>query len=320
MRAEIVGDALRQGPRLTVSFQRTLRIPDDGGTYPLPPGLGRFPVLRVNDFAERVPQEWRELGGVFIPMYQREALWLAFDGAWWKPNAVQVGVGRVNAVSGTPWDEGLTSSPQSYLVCPDQPWLDGINAGDGVVRQFVATPLGTGSTVEGQVTGKEEHGGIQLRSYEPRPGRFPDKPPPPPEVIDTGKPLAAMTSGAMGLGAGGRMRQRIYPDPYGLETWEPDAFSTTYVHILNSEQYEQVTGRPPPPTPVTAETYTSFGFPWFELYDEDRGTLPAAEPLERVKSVGEHAGEAPDPGVAIDPDQVTQIRGLRPRDGRPDRG
>ncbi len=30
-----------------VSFQRTLRIPDDGKTYPLPPDLGVFPVRRV---------------------------------------------------------------------------------------------------------------------------------------------------------------------------------------------------------------------------------------------------------------------------------
>jgi hypothetical protein len=263
----------------------------------------------VRDFADRVLPEWRELGGVFIPMYQREALWLAFDGAWWKPNAVQVGVGRVNAVSGTPWDEGLTSSPQNYLVVPDQPWLDGINAGEGEVRQFVAAPLGSGATVEGQVTGKEEHGGIQLRAYEPRAGRFPDKPPRRRErdLADSGKPLASMSSGGMGIGAGGRVRQRIYPDTYGIEAWDPGSPRTLFVHILNSEQYEEVTGRPPPPTPVSVETYTDYGFPWFELYDGDRGTLPAAEPLERVRSVGEHAGEGPEPGVDIDPDQVTGI-------------
>jgi hypothetical protein len=312
---EVVADAVRLGPRLTVSFQRTLRIPDDGRTYPLPPGLGRFPVLRVGEFEERVPPEWRRLGGVFIPMYQREALWLAFDGAWWKPNAVQVGVGRVNAVSGTPWDEELTSSPQNYLVCPNQPWLDGINVGDGVIRQFVAMPLGTGSTVEGQVTGAEEYGGLQLRAYEPRPGRFPDRPPPEPDKIESGRPLASVASGAMGLGAGGQMHQRIYPDPSGVETWDPDASRSLHVHIVNSEQYEHITGRPPPPTPVTAERYTAHGLPWFELYDEGRGTIPAAEPLKRVKSVGEHAGEGPDPGVVIDPDQ---IRGIRPSSSRSD--
>ena len=44
--------------RLTIDFQRTLRIPDDDRTYPLPPGLGSFPLRHVDDFAERLPGTW----------------------------------------------------------------------------------------------------------------------------------------------------------------------------------------------------------------------------------------------------------------------
>ena len=32
---------------LRIAFQRTLRIPDDGETYSIPPGLGEFPIRRV---------------------------------------------------------------------------------------------------------------------------------------------------------------------------------------------------------------------------------------------------------------------------------
>jgi hypothetical protein len=39
---------------LEITFQRTLRIPDDGHTYPLPPGLGQFPVRKVEHYADRV--------------------------------------------------------------------------------------------------------------------------------------------------------------------------------------------------------------------------------------------------------------------------
>ena len=63
---------------LRIEFQRTLRIPDDGSTYPLPPGFGRFPLRHVDDFADRVPSSWRQHGGVFLPMYQSEAMWIAF--------------------------------------------------------------------------------------------------------------------------------------------------------------------------------------------------------------------------------------------------
>ncbi|NIM97041.1 MAG: hypothetical protein GTO24_02815 [candidate division Zixibacteria bacterium] len=38
--------------RVVIDFQRTLRIPDDNNNYPLPPGLGRFPLRQVDDFAK----------------------------------------------------------------------------------------------------------------------------------------------------------------------------------------------------------------------------------------------------------------------------
>jgi len=65
--------------RLSIDFQRTLRIPDDGKDYPLPPGLGQFPMKHVDDYADNVPSCWIEHGGVMLPMYQSEALWLNFD-------------------------------------------------------------------------------------------------------------------------------------------------------------------------------------------------------------------------------------------------
>ncbi|MDP8923967.1 MAG: hypothetical protein M3O34_13945 [Chloroflexota bacterium] len=275
------------GERFTASFQRTLRIPDDGREYPLPPGLGRFPLLRVADYAERLPADWGR-DDLFLPMYQREALWLGFDGATWKPNAVKVGIGGVNAVSGGPWDDELHADPQDYLVCPDQPWLDGINVGDGRIRQFVAMPLGAGYAVEAQVTGAETVGGIQLLVFEPKPGRFPDQPPPAP---DFGPMMAAPAGPAMGLGAGGVMRQKIYPDEYGIDTWDPNERGGVVVHILNSEWYRALTGREPPPTPISAATYAQYGLPWFDLYDESRATLAGADRLRSVKSVDQRDAE-----------------------------
>src|SRR6266700_2503136 len=174
---ELRNDRLRLGDGLGITFLRTLRIPDDGKTYPLPPGLGRFPVRRVDDYGDRVPEEWRAQGGVFLPMYQREALWIAFDGQHWKPRAVTVGVGKVCAITGERWSESLSDRTQNYLVTPPQPWLDGIAVKKGQIRQFVAMPLGMGYTVEGQVTGEETVGGLQLKVFEPKPGQFCDEPP-----------------------------------------------------------------------------------------------------------------------------------------------
>ena len=292
LRVRVLDDAIRIGRHFAVSFQRTLRIPDDGGVYPLPPGLGRFPVCRVRDYASRVPAAWREHGGVFIPMYQREALWLAFEGAYWRPTAVKVAVGKVNAVSGEPWSEAIGRGAQDYVVAPGQPWLDGINAGEGFIRQFVAMPLGMGYTVEGQVTGKEEFGGVQIVAYDPKPGRFPERAPRSRfrgaflETVCCEAPSAAY-GGEMGLAAGGRMRQEIYPDEHGADTWDAGNRGRVYVHIVNSEMFRDITGMEPPPTPVTARSYAQAGLPWFDLYDEGKGDVAPSPTLAGVTSVKE---------------------------------
>ncbi len=289
------GETIWLGSRFSFTLQRTLRIPDDEGDYPLPPGLGCFPVYHVADYSDKLPEDWVRHGGVFIPMYQREAMWISFNGLYSRPHAVKVAVGKVNAVSGKKWNQSLEKGLDDYMVCPPQPWLDGINAGDGFIRQFVAMPLGSGCTVEGQVTGEERYGGLQVIAYAPKPGLFREEDPD--RLIDTlydsidfevmcdARPQKLCKS--MGLAAGGRMRQQIFPDPHGIETWDEENHGRLFIHILNSEMFREVTGEAPPPTPVSAETYTEYGLPWFELYAKDLGDIPASEELKKVKSLGE---------------------------------
>ena len=298
-KVKVEQDAIIFNDGLRVSFQRTLRIPDDGKKYPLPPGLGNFPLRRVDDYADKVPAEWLERGGVFLPMFQREAMWLLMSGASWKPRAVKVAVGKVCALTGKPWSEELHENKQDYIVSPPQPWLDGIAAGKGMIRQFVAMPLGMGYTVEGQVTGEERFGGIQIKVVEPKAGRFPDE-----EPFDmlccceAAGPLGAFASaapapkmakrsraGSMGLGAGGKMKQKIYPDPHGIETWDQDDSARVFIHIVNSEMWREITGEEPPATPVTARSYALHKLPWFDMYDEGTPTLDPSETLSGVKSV-----------------------------------
>jgi hypothetical protein len=269
---------------VTVSFQRTLRIPDDGRAYPLPPGLGEFPLRLVGDYKHRLPAAiWRR-GGVLLPMYQREAMWLSFGG---RPHALKVGIGKVCAISGEAWRDGLREHPQNYVVTGTQPWLDGIASGKGTIRQFVAMPLGKGLTVEAQLTGKEEHGGIQLQAFSPKPGRIPRS------ESCLGMAMddccfdleESCASPAMGLGAGGTMEQKVYPDPYGVGTWDEGSSARVFVHIVNSEMWQQITGEPPPPSPVSARSYIDAGLPWYSLYDEGAKTITPTSQLAGVKSM-----------------------------------
>jgi hypothetical protein len=190
----------------------------------------------------------------------------------------------------------LRSDAQDYLVAPKQPWLDGINAGKGMIRQFVAMPLGLGHTIEGQVTGQERFGGIQLLAYDP-------KVPFPPVVRLEGTMIPAAPAAAapamavrrggrgaeMGLAAGGRMEQKIYPDDHGIETWDQEHGNRVFVHLVNSAMYRDITGRPAPESPVSASDYTRLRYPWYALYDEHEGDIPASDVLAGVRSVEEQS-------------------------------
>ncbi len=332
-------ETVRIGP-LTVRFNRTLRLPDDGRRYPLPPSLGAFPIHRVADHLDRVPESWRAHGGVFIPMHQREALWLGFSGSERDPVALKVAAGMRNALTGGAWDEEIAGGrDQDYVVVPGQPWIDGFNSGEGFIRQFIAMPLGMGYTAEGQLTGEERFGGIQLLAFGACPGAIEPPPPDPPRVVELGseavydmayspapaspaasaapraQALRAARGAEMGLAAGGRMTQRIHPDPHGADVWDSTTSGRLFVHIVDPVMYRHITGRHAPDSPISAQTYAQHGLPWFQEWS-DAGDIAPSDDLAGLKSVGqkdaEHGFELQDDStVEIDPSTVKGVGGGR---------
>lgn len=309
------------GDVLQVTLHRTLRLPEDGRKHALPPSIGNFPLKRVEDYASRVPEAWKAHGGLFFPMWQREAMWLSLNRRG-RAMACKVAAGKVNAVSGKVWAPELAASStngndpvQDYMVVPPQQWLDGFNVGSGVIRQFVAMPLGGGHTVEAQVTGEEKFGGLQFLSLAPKAGHLELPKPRLPQrrrlsVQSFGGPPGAsmelecmslcdsderQTSGSitrsvqaeMGLGQGGEIEQKIYPDPHGIAVWDQSGAQRLYVHIVNSELYRHITGELPPPSPITASHYNAHNFPWFKVWDAEMGDVQGSNTLANVKTVGQ---------------------------------
>ena len=269
---------------LRVTFQRTLRIPDDNREYLLPPGLGRFPLRLVDDYTSRTPASWQRHGGVLLPMHQTEAMWIDFEASY--PMAVKVAAGKINALTGDQWSNDLRSHPQDYLVVPDQPWLDGFCIEKGLIRQFVAMPLGEGYTAEEQLTGEAQHGGLQIVAYPMKASAY-EEMRVQGALVDSRSPqFDADFSARMGLAPGGLMRQEVYEDEYGLDAWCTAVRSRCFVHILNSLQYLSVTGTEPPQRPVTAGDYTDAGLPWFDHYGGDLTALEGSKKLLEMESVG----------------------------------
>ena len=289
---------LPEHPRLTIDFQRTLHIPDDGKDYPLPPGLGSFPLRHIDDFAQRVPASWLKRGGVLLPMWQTEALWLNFQSRYIEkratpyPFAIKVATGKVSAITGEAWARGLSRNPQDYLVVPGQPWLDGYCVEKGVIRQFVAMPLGEGYSVEEQVTGEAEFGGLQIEIFPMHREVFERRFPlrlygmvgrSSASLFDT--TFACKAGSPMGLAPGGRMRQEIYEDPFSIHDWDTEHDSRCFIHLVNSTTWQAITGERPPTQPPTAKQYTKAGYPWFDYYDKEQTALGGSKTLAGLKSV-----------------------------------
>jgi len=337
-----------------LSFHRTLRIPDDGNRYPLPASLGRFPIRRVEDYADKLPADWVARGGVLIPMHYIEALWVHFESSNRYQYAVKVGVGNINVISGMDLIDSLLTGAdhmQDYLVAPNQPWLDGLKTQkDDSVRQFVAVYAGDGKSVEHQLRGEDKYGGMQFLIYKPKYNKQQlfrntyssfitmdstlEKSPlgewnytgNTPTVtysssnikgigsrsvsrsIDSEKSFIVGESGpdvlmaaafsertettheTMAIGAGGTITQKIYPDSYGVDTWDQKDIGRLFVNIVSAKTWYQLTGEILP-TPINQEHYKSHHIPFFHLKDQYDKDVAFWEKMGELKSVATIAKE-----------------------------
>lgn len=285
---------------LVVTVQRTVRVPEGRAPAALPPGLGAMELHQVSDYRDKCPQAWED-NAVFVVLWPQEAMWLNFGRAQ-SPVAVVCGAGGINALTGKPL--GLALEKDGYMVCPPQPWLDGWKDVDGTVYQFVATKYegGQGLTVGEQILGeKSKSGGIGLAVFQPKDrsllkpaknvvgGWMPSIDSSPYATLGGGemKSMAmCATRGAsfaeMGVGKGGKIHQKIYPDPHGLDVWKPEPADVRAIYLVGAEAFAKITGQPAPPSPVTADKYPG---PWYGLQDKDHADVAGSGAFTGLKSV-----------------------------------
>jgi len=70
----VASDAITIGTEhashILIHFMRTIRVPEDGQEYSVPPGLKSFPLYDMQPFKSRLPTELATQGGIFLPMYR----------------------------------------------------------------------------------------------------------------------------------------------------------------------------------------------------------------------------------------------------------
>ena len=294
--------------RSSISFNRTLRVPDTARTYALPAGLGDFPLRHAEDYSAKLPSHVVDRGGVIFPMWQAEAMWLGFEnsGPNWSdeglggkglPVAIKIAAGKINAITGDPWRAGLHRQPQDYVISPGQPWLDGFAVDRDVVRQFVSMPLGDGYSVEEQLTGYGEWGGLQI-SVTPLKAsvweRF--------AFFNLDELRGALRlrddrgegrgrGVEMSIGTGGKIHQSICMDSFLPDDWDETATQRVFASLIHAKDWKAVTGEAVHAQPPSPEEYEAAGLPWFDYYGNDRPSVPGSELLARAQTVSTIFGE-----------------------------
>lgn len=302
--------------QLEVAFHRTVRVAEGRQPSNLPPSLGRMGLYPVKNYDGKCPENW-EKSGYFVALHDTEALWMSFASVQ-HPTAVLVGAGGINALTGEKL--GTALEKDNYLVAPPQPWLDGWKDKDGTVYQFVATPYekGSGNTVAEQLIGEESKtGAIGIAVFDSKePGKLVPKRGQKEGWTDSAYggdfeyPVSSCYSGnlnlmksaskgvygqsvnsarsasvtqsfsEMGIGKGGKIIQKIYPDPHGLEVWKEKPTMTMAVYLVNAQVFEEITGKKVP-APVDQEVYKGN---WFGLQDEAEGDVAGTRKFTGLKS------------------------------------
>jgi hypothetical protein len=292
--------------RTEIHFERTLRVPDDGKTYPLPSGLGLFPMRYLDDFekepppewadegeAIKLPLEWAGRGGVIMPVHPSEAMYIAFgEGGY--PCAIKIGVGDHNAVNGEPWSEQLNDTPGDYIVAPPQRWLDGFYIGNDRVRQFMAVP---------RTAGRAAAGGVRIVVYPMKKERYErfmaDRRAV--ELLGAGgastqlAPPSEEDGREVLLGFGGRMKEHIFACPHGFDAWDRTVRARCVVTLIHPEQWLKLTRTRPPDLPPTRDEYDASGLPWHDDYSSNLPTVEGSSDGGPVLS------------GAVDPARVRQV-------------
>lgn len=285
-------DTLSVGP-LTVNFHRTVRVAEDKLSN-LPPSLGNLPIY-LNDFSTK--HVLKEDVYCFLALHEKEAMWLDFRTGL--PVAIMVGAGGVNALSGEPMTDKLKEG--NYLVSPPQPWLDGWKGKDGSIYQFVATQYaeGKGLTVGEQMLGKQASSELEIIVFESKD----------PNLIMVEKPKELCGNDAyepcttyvdkikhsfhsktamndedywtpMGIGKGGKISQKIYPDPYGIEAWKTVNIKIK-VAIVGASQFAKITNSELPPLPKSVEEYIGL---WYDVKDKDMSDMKGTDSFDKLKA------------------------------------
>ena len=232
------------GSRLEARFFRTTVAPTESAKGFVPRALNQLPIRVVDDYP--VGGELKRRGGVIVPLVDGDAcrIELRVHGG---AVAARVGAGKINALSGEAWNDRVPPQPGEHLCVRKPICIDGFLASGGNAQQFVAHPMGFGSTAEERETGSAIWGGLQIQAIPMTEealslhlrdidgGVMHDIP----AFAPRPTPLEPLL---LGFGRGGSIKQHLLLDTFEPDAWNLAAAIRCFVTIMDQSAFESLTG------------------------------------------------------------------------------
>ena len=283
---------LHENEGLELTFQRMLRVPDGETVNPLPEPLGGFPLQLVDDHKERLPAIIAKRAGVMFPVHPFEAVRISMNTTGFLPFLVKIGAGKINVLSGEPWEDALEEGRNGELFVRQAATLDGFYVDRGLVRQFVATPVGLGLTAEEQLTGSAEYAGFQISVYplrrtiaEPiiRKRRQVIERAAADGIMEMRAPLSA--DERLGLMPGGYLSQNLFNNPFRETDWQDSDRLRCFAQPVHTEEWLRLTQIEPPVVEIYAAPELLQQHPLLANYKNTHVSQAAGSILKRLLSV-----------------------------------
>lgn len=246
---------LHRDAALHMEFRRTLRS-DTPADAARSHDQGRFALRDVDGCVQRRLGRGATPAGVFFPMHQSEAMRFRVATPRGYPFALRVSANGIDAFTGERARNDLLASFANYRVILHTREIGGMRLPTGAVQPFVVRPLVRQATMVEQLTGAAVTSTLHVTLYPMRAARY----------------EALRAAGSLAGAAGAR-------ETFGPAAWDQEHRTQFFVHVLNTRQYLEITGRIPPMPAPTAEDYARAGLPWLEQFDLDQRVFAVARRL-----------------------------------------
>jgi hypothetical protein len=101
-------------------------------------------------------------------------------------------------------------------------------------------------------------------------------------AIAGGQSVNRVACSEVGVGKGGKITQKIYPDPHGLEVWKTSPDRMMAVYLIDGVSFTQITGKPMPPMPKDVMDYIG---KWYGLHDKEEKDVAGTDKFTGLATV-----------------------------------